>query len=156
MNQSIAATIKLKPRSACIYAFQEHFVLVLSTTKSCTAKRSILDRMPGDPWQSFANLRAYYAFMYGHPGKKLLFMGCEIRPGHEWNHDISLSWHLLDRPAHAGIQRLVRDLNRLYRDTPALHALDCDAAGFEWLVADDADHSTFAWLRKGPQPPSAA
>jgi 1,4-alpha-glucan branching enzyme len=112
-------------------------------------KRSILGRMPGDPWQRFANLRAYYAFMFGHPGKKLMFMGSEFGQDTEWNHDIGLPWHLTERPEHAGVQRFVRDLNRVYRDTPALHALDCDAAGFEWLVADDAAHSTFAWLRKG-------
>jgi 1,4-alpha-glucan branching enzyme len=105
--------------------------------------------MPGDRWQSFANLRAYYGFMYGHPGKKLMFMGSEFGQDTEWNHDISLPWHLLDQEPHAGIQRLVRDLNTLYRDTPALHELDCDPAGFEWLITDDAANSTFAWLRKG-------
>jgi 1,4-alpha-glucan branching enzyme len=114
-------------------------------------KRSIFGRMPGDPWQRFANLRAYYAFMYAHPGKKLIFMGSEFAQDSEWNHDISLPWHLLQNPQHAGVQRLVRDLNHLYRDTPALHALDCDSAGFEWLVADDSANSTFAWLRKGKQ-----
>jgi 1,4-alpha-glucan branching enzyme len=108
--------------------------------------------MPGDEWQRFANLRAYYAFMYGHPGKKLMFMGSEFGQDTEWNHDVSLPWHLLDAPKHQGIQRLVRDLNRLYRDTPALHALDCDHNGFEWLVADDANNSIFAWLRKGKNP----
>jgi 1,4-alpha-glucan branching enzyme len=90
--------------------------------------------------------------MFGHPGKKLMFMGSEFGQDTEWNHDSSLPWHLLERPEHTGIQRLVRDLNRLYRDTPALHALDCDAAGFEWLVTDDAANSTFAWLRKGSEP----
>ena len=108
--------------------------------------------MPGDPWQRFANLRAYYAFMYGHPGKKLMFMGCEFAQDSEWNHDVGLPWHLTKQERHAGVQRLVRDLNRLYRDTPALHAFDCDAGGFEWLIADDADRSTFAWLRKGRNP----
>jgi 1,4-alpha-glucan branching enzyme len=131
------------------YAFSENFILPLSHDEVVHGKRSILGRMPGDPWQRFANLRAYYCFMYGHPGKKLLFMGAEFGQDTEWNHDISLPWHLTERPEHAGVQKLVRDLNRLYRDTPALHALDCDAAGFEWLVTDDADHSTFAWLRKG-------
>jgi 1,4-alpha-glucan branching enzyme len=131
------------------YAFSENFILPLSHDEVVHGKRSILGRMPGDPWQKFANLRAYYAFMFGHPGKKLMFMGTEFAQDNEWNHDISLPWHLLDRPEHAGVQRLVRDLNKLYRDTPALHALDCDPAGFEWLVTDDADNSTFAWLRKG-------
>ena len=134
------------------YAFSENFILPLSHDEVVHGKRSILGRMPGDEWQRFANLRAYYSFMFGHPGKKLMFMGSEFGQDTEWNHDISLPWHLTDRPLHAGIQRLVRDLNRLYRDTPALHALDCEPAGFEWLVTDDADHSTFAWLRKGKEP----
>ncbi len=131
------------------YAFSENFILPLSHDEVVHGKRSILGRMPGDNWQRFANLRAYYAFMFGHPGKKLMFMGSEFGQDTEWNHDISLPWHLTEQQGHAGIQRLVRDLNKLYRDTPALHALDCDAAGFEWLVADDAAHSVFAWLRKG-------
>jgi 1,4-alpha-glucan branching enzyme len=131
------------------YAFSENFILPLSHDEVVHGKRSILGRMPGDEWQRFANLRAYYGFMFGHPGKKLLFMGGEFGQEHEWRHDQSLDWHLLERPQHAGIQRLVRDLNRLYRDVPALHALDCDAAGFEWLVMHDADRSVFAWLRKG-------
>jgi 1,4-alpha-glucan branching enzyme len=112
-------------------------------------KRSVLGRMPGDDWQRFANVRAYYGFMFGHPGKKLLFMGNEFAQEREWQHDHSLDWHLLDQPTHAGIQALVRDLNRLYRAVPALHQLDCEDAGFEWLVLDDADNSVFAWLRKG-------
>jgi 1,4-alpha-glucan branching enzyme len=115
-------------------------------------KRSILGRMPGDPWQRFAGLRAYYAFMFGHPGKKLLFMGNELAQENEWSHDRSLDWHLLDAPAHRGVQALVRDLNQLYRSLPALHELDCDPAGFEWLVMHDADRSVFAWLRKGRDP----
>jgi 1,4-alpha-glucan branching enzyme len=134
------------------YAFSENFILPLSHDEVVHGKRSILGRMPGDEWQRFANLRAYYAFMFGHPGKKLLFMGSEFGQDTEWNHDIGLPWHLLEQPPHAGIQRLVRDLNRLYRDTPALHALDCEAAGFEWLNADDANNSVFAWLRKGRNP----
>ena len=134
------------------YAFSENFILPLSHDEVVHGKRSILGRMPGDPWQRFANLRAYYAFMYGHPGKKLMFMGCEFGQDTEWNHDIGLPWHLTEQKGHAGVQRLVRDLNKLYRDTPALHALDCDASGFEWLVTDDAARSTFAWLRKGRNP----
>ena len=136
------------------YAFSENFVLPLSHDEVVHGKRSILGRMPGDHWQRFANLRAYYGFMFGHPGKKLLFMGCELAQDTEWSHDHSLPWHLLDRPEHRGIQTLIRDLNRLYRSTPALHELDCDAAGFEWLVADDANSSVFAWLRKGRDPRS--
>jgi 1,4-alpha-glucan branching enzyme len=134
------------------YAFSENFILPLSHDEVVHGKRSILGRMPGDRWQRFANLRAYYAFMFGHPGKKLMFMGSEFGQDTEWNHDIGLPWYLTEQDTHAGVQRLVRDLNRLYRATPALHALDCDAAGFEWLVADDADRSTFAWLRKGRKP----
>ena len=131
------------------YAFSENFILPLSHDEVVHGKRSIFGRMPGDRWQRFANLRAYYGFMFGHPGKKLLFMGSEFAQDTEWNHDIGLPWYITGQAEHAGVQRLVRDLNHLYRDTPALHALDCDAAGFEWLVADDATHSTFAWLRKG-------
>jgi 1,4-alpha-glucan branching enzyme len=134
------------------YAFSENFILPLSHDEVVHGKRSILGRMPGDKWQRFANLRAYYSFMFGHPGKKLMFMGSEFAQDTEWNHDVALPWHLLDQPSHAGIQNLVRDLNRFYRDTPALHALDCAAEGFEWLVADDANNSTFAWLRKGREP----
>jgi 1,4-alpha-glucan branching enzyme len=131
------------------YAFFENFVLPLSHDEVVHGKRSILGRMPGDEWQRFANLRAYYGFMFGHPGKKLLFMGSEFGQENEWRHDHSLDWHLLEQPRHAGIQALVRDLNRLYRTVPALHELDCEDAGFEWLVMHDAQRSVFAWLRKG-------
>jgi 1,4-alpha-glucan branching enzyme len=131
------------------YAFFENFILPLSHDEVVHGKGSILGRMPGDEWQRFANLRAYYGFMFAHPGKKLLFMGSEFGQGGEWRHDHSLDWHLLQHPKHAGVQTLIRDLNRLYRSVPALHELDCDAAGFEWLVMHDADRSVFAWLRKG-------
>jgi 1,4-alpha-glucan branching enzyme len=131
------------------YAFFENFILPLSHDEVVHGKRSILGRMPGDDWQRFANLRAYYGFMFGHPGKKLLFMGNEFGQHNEWRHDHSLDWHLLQHPPHAGVQRLVRDLNRLYRSVTALHELDCEAGGFEWLVMHDADRSVFAWLRKG-------
>jgi 1,4-alpha-glucan branching enzyme len=131
------------------YAFSENFILPLSHDEVVHGKRSILGRMPGDDWQRFANLRAYYAFMFGHPGKKLMFMGAEFGQEREWNHDHSLDWHLLDQVRHQGVQAVVRDLNELYRDLSALHELDCDPAGFEWIVADDADHSVFAWMRKG-------
>jgi 1,4-alpha-glucan branching enzyme len=131
------------------YAFSENFILPLSHDEVVHGKRSLLGRMPGDEWQRFANLRAYYGFMFGHPGKKLLFMGGEFGQENEWRHDHSLDWHLLERPLHAGVQALVRDLNRLYRSLPALHELDCEDAGFEWLVMNDADRSVFAWLRKG-------
>jgi 1,4-alpha-glucan branching enzyme len=131
------------------YAFSENFVLPLSHDEVVHGKRSILGRMPGDDWQQFANLRAYYGFMFGHPGKKLLFMGSEFGQEREWNHDHSLDWHLLEQPRHRGVQALVRDLNALYRKLPALHELDCDHAGFEWIITNDADHSVFAWMRKG-------
>ena len=131
------------------YAFSENFILPLSHDEVVHGKRSILGRMPGDEWQRFANLRAYYSFMFGHPGKKLMFMGCEFAQESEWNHDHSLDWHLLEQKKYAGVQSLIRDLNRLYRDVPALHQLDCEASGFEWLVIDDANHNVFAWLRKG-------
>jgi len=131
------------------YAFSENFILPLSHDEVVHGKRSLLGRMPGDDWQRFANLRAYYAFMFAHPGKKLMFMGCEFGQEREWNHDRSLDWHLLDQKKHAGIQSLIRDLNRLYRALPALHEMDCDQSGFEWVVTDDAGGNVFAWIRKG-------
>jgi 1,4-alpha-glucan branching enzyme len=131
------------------YAFSENFVLPLSHDEVVHGKGSILDRMPGQGAEKFANLRAYYGFMWGHPGKKLMFMGCEFAQGAEWNHDSSLDWHLLGNPQHAGVQNLVRDLNRIYRETPALHQLDCRAEGFEWVEENAGDESLFAWLRKG-------
>jgi 1,4-alpha-glucan branching enzyme len=106
--------------------------------------------MPGDDWQKFANLRAYYAFMWGYPGKKLLFMGQEFAQRAEWSEEHSLDWHLLAEPAHRGVQRLLADLNRAYRDKPALHARDCEPEGFVWLIGDDRENSVFAWLRKAP------
>ncbi|MGE0749608.1 MAG: 1,4-alpha-glucan branching protein GlgB [Variibacter sp.] len=134
------------------YAFSENFVLPLSHDEVVHGKGSLIGRMPGDRWQRFANLRAYYGFMFGHPGKKLLFMGGEFAQEREWSHDHSLDWHLLDDPAHRGVQTLVRDLNKLYRAQSALHELDCDAAGFDWIVADDTAQSVFVWLRKGRDP----
>jgi 1,4-alpha-glucan branching enzyme len=134
-----------------VYAFSENFVLPLSHDEVVYGKGSLLRKMPGDEWQRFANLRAYYGFMWGHPGKKLLFMGQEFAPTQEWNHDAELPWALLQNESHAGVQRLVRDLNRLYREQTALHQLDCEARGFEWLVAEDADRSVFAWLRRDAQ-----
>jgi 1,4-alpha-glucan branching enzyme len=131
------------------YAFSENFVLPLSHDEVVHGKRSILGKMPGDDWQRFANLRAYYGFMFGHPGKKLLFMGSEFGQEREWSHDRSLDWHLTNDPRHGGIQALVRDLNHLYRDTPALHERDHDPEGFRWLIAHDSDHSIFAWERRG-------
>jgi 1,4-alpha-glucan branching enzyme len=130
-----------------VYAFSENFVLPLSHDEVVHGKGSLLGKMPGDDWQRFANLRAYYGFMWGHPGKKLLFMGQEFAQPGEWNHADELPWSLLADARHAGVQRLVGDLNRLYRERPALHRLDCDSAGFEWLVQGDDQLSVFAWLR---------
>ena len=132
-----------------LYAFYENFILPLSHDEVVHGKGSLIGRMPGDRWQRFANLRAYFGFMFGHPGKKLLFMGGEFAQEREWNHDESLDWHLLNEPAHQGVQALVRDLNRLYREWPALHVHDCEAEGFEWLVVNDANASVIAFLRRG-------
>lgn len=133
-----------------IYAFQENFVLPLSHDEVVHGKGSLIGRMPGDGWQKFANLRAYFAFMWSHPGKKLLFMGGEFAQGREWNHDTSLDWHLLDIPEHAGIRRLLSDLNALYRRTPALFRVDFDPAGFSWLDAGNWQDSVLAFLRRDP------
>ena len=132
-----------------VYAFNENFVLPLSHDEVVHGKGSLLARMPGDRWQKFANLRAYYGFMYGHPGKKLLFMGGEFAQEREWNHDQSLDWHLLDDGLHEGVQRLVRDLNRFYRATPALFEQDFVPAGFEWIDHQDAEHSVISFVRHG-------
>jgi 1,4-alpha-glucan branching enzyme len=112
-------------------------------------KGALLNKMPGDRWQKFANLRAYYGFMFGHPGKKLLFMGGEWGQEREWSHERSLDWELLETPEHAGLQRLVRDLNRVYRETPALHQLDFESAGFEWIDHEDAERSLLSFVRHG-------
>ena len=139
------------------YAFTENFVLPISHDEVVHGKGSMYQRMPGSHGERLANLRAYYGFMWGHPGKKLLFMGCEFAQPAEWSQAGELDWHTAARPAHAGIARLVRDLNTLYRAEPALHALDGDAAGFQWLEANDAEQSLFAWLRRGNEqdPPVA-
>ena len=139
-----------------VYAFSENFVLPLSHDEVVHGKGSLLAKMSGDDWQKFANLRAYYGLMWGYPGKKLLFMGQEFAQRREWSEERALDWDLLDAPAHAGVHRLVRDLNSLYRTKPALHARDCEAEGFEWLVVDDAAASVFAWLRKAPDAPPIA
>ena len=131
------------------YAFSENFVLPISHDEVVHGKRSMYTRMPGDHATKLANLRAYYGFMWGHPGKKLLFMGQEFGQVAEWNHDAEIGWHHLADPGHKGLQRLVRDLNTLYRATPALHVKDAEEDGFDWLTGDDADHSIIAWLRRG-------
>ncbi|HEY0838240.1 MAG TPA: 1,4-alpha-glucan branching protein GlgB [Azospirillum sp.] len=135
-----------------LYAFSENFVLPLSHDEVVHGKGSLINKMAGDVWQKFANLRAYYGFMWTHPGKKLLFMGGEFAQWSEWSEARSLDWHLLEEAPHQGMRDLIRDLNRLYRDEPALHELDCDPAGFEWIEANDSENSVLAYLRKGRAP----
>jgi 1,4-alpha-glucan branching enzyme len=132
-----------------VYAFSEKFVLPLSHDEVVYGKHSLIGKMPGDDWQRFANLRAYFGFMWAHPGKKLIFMGGEIAQWREWNHDASIEWDLLDQPRHRGVQTLLRDLNRLYRDRPALHRRDAVPGGFRWVIGDDTANSVYAFLREG-------
>jgi 1,4-alpha-glucan branching enzyme len=134
-----------------VYAFSERFVLPLSHDEVVHGKGSLIGKMPGDPWRKFATLRAYLAFMWTHPGKKLLFMGGEIAQLREWSHDRQIDWDLLDQADHAGVQRLVRDLNRVYADEPSLHAGDAKSDGFQWVVGDDAANSVLVYLRKSPR-----
>ncbi len=131
------------------YAFSENFVLPLSHDEVVHGKGSLIGKMPGDEWQQFASLRLLYGYMWTHPGKKLLFMGGEFGQRREWQHEESLEWHVLALPLHAGVQRWVGDLNRLYRESAALHELDFSATGFQWLDCDDADVSVIAFLRRG-------
>jgi 1,4-alpha-glucan branching enzyme len=136
-----------------VYAFSENFMLPLSHDEVVHGKGSLLRKMPGDDWQRFANLRLLYGYQYGLPGKKLLFMGDEFAQGREWNHEGSLDWHLLAYPAHEGMARWVRDLNRLHRDVPALHELDADPEGFAWTQPDDPDRSLLGFLRRPREGP---
>jgi 1,4-alpha-glucan branching enzyme len=135
-----------------LYAFTENYVLPLSHDEVVYGKRSLLSKMPGDAWQKFANLRLLFGCLFTQPGKKLLFMGGEFGQWREWNHDASLDWDLLDQPLHQGLQRWVRDLNTLYRGESALHQLDCDPTGFEWIDCNDADQGVLTFLRKGKDP----
>jgi 1,4-alpha-glucan branching enzyme len=135
-----------------IYAFQENFVLPLSHDEVVHGKGSLLNKMPGDEWQRFANMRLLFAYMFSQAGKKLLFMGDEFGQLAEWNHDASLDWSLTHLPLHAGLQQLVRDLNRVYRAEPALHFRDVDNRGFEWIAGNDSEQSVFAFLRLGAGP----
>jgi len=139
-----------------LYAFTENFILPISHDEVVHGKGSLLGRMPGDRWQRFANLRAYLGFMFAHPGKKLLFMGCEFAQEREWNHDAGLDWHLLADPYHHGLQSLLRDLNHAYRKIPALHELDCDPQGFEWIDGADYERCLLSFLRRGRDPASIA
>ena len=131
-----------------IYAFTENFVLPLSHDEVVHGKRSLLGRMPGDEWQRFANLRLLYAFQWTYPGKKLLFMGCELAQPWEWDHQGSLPWHLVNEPAHRGIRQLVTDLNRLYRERGPMHQYDFAPRGFQWLRWDDAENSLLTFVRR--------
>ena len=131
------------------YAFSENFILPISHDEVVHGKGSMLAKMPGNEWEKFANLRAYYGFMWGHPGKKLLFMGQEFAQGSEWSHAGQLDWDAAGRPLHAGVQRLVGDLNRVYRETQALHVRDASPEGFQWIDGGDAEHSTLSWIRWG-------
>lgn len=137
-----------------VYAFNENFVLPLSHDEVVHGKGSLLDQMAGDSWQKFANLRAYYGFMYGHPGKKLLFMGSEFAQGREWNHNTQLDWELLERPQHQGIQQLLKDLGHLYQSEPALYEIDFHHEGFEWLDFMDAQASVISFIRRGKSNPN--
>jgi 1,4-alpha-glucan branching enzyme len=133
-----------------LYAFTENFVLALSHDEVVHGKRTLLDKMPGDVWQRFANLRLLYGYQFSHPGKKMLFMGGEFGQWREWNHDTSLDWHLCDLEPHRGLQRLIRDLNHLYRTEPALYEADFDWSGFQWIDFNDTDNSVIVYLRHAP------
>ncbi|RYF83771.1 MAG: 1,4-alpha-glucan branching protein GlgB [Comamonadaceae bacterium] len=133
-----------------VYAFTENFVLPISHDEVVHGKGSLINKMTGDEWQQFASLRALFGFMWAHPGKKLLFMGCEFGQRREWTHDGELEWWVTALPGHQGLQKLVRQLNQALRAEPAMHALDFSQDGFEWVQADDAEHSVFAFVRKGP------
>jgi 1,4-alpha-glucan branching enzyme len=135
-----------------LYAFHENFVLPFSHDEVVYGKRSMIGKMPGDDWQKFANLRLLYGYMFGHPGKKLLFMGGEFGQWSEWNHDSSLDWHLLQYPHHVGLRRWVRDLNTFYRGQPSLFELDFDSPGFEWVDCSDSERSVVCFLRNGKNP----
>ena len=132
-----------------VYAWSENYILPISHDEVVHGKGSMLAKMPGNAWEKFANLRAYYGFMWAHPGKKLLFMGQEFAQGAEWNNNQSLDWHQLDIAEHKGMQRLVRDLNRVYRETRSLHVNDTKAEGFGWIESNDAEAGVYAWMRKG-------
>ena len=135
-----------------VYAFSENFVLPFSHDEVVYGKGSMLRKMPGDEWQKFANLRLLYGFMFGHPGRKLLFMGNEFGQWSEWNHDASLEWDLLKTPLHAGLRHWLGDLNALYRGDPSLHQRDSDASSFEWVDCNDTQRSVISFLRRGQNP----
>jgi 1,4-alpha-glucan branching enzyme len=132
-----------------VYAFTENFILPLSHDEVVHGKSSLLGKMPGDNWQKFANLRLLFGYMYAQPGKKLIFMGGEFGQWREWTHEVSLDWHLLNYPPHSGLRRWITDLNRLYHGQSALHQLDFEPAGFEWIDSGDCEHSVLSFIRKG-------
>jgi 1,4-alpha-glucan branching enzyme len=131
-----------------LYAFTENFVLPFSHDEVVHGKRSMLDKMPGDVWQKHATLRALYGYFFGHPGKKLLFMGAEFGQWREWNHDAGLDWYLLEDPMHDGLRRWVRDLNRVYREQPSLHEVDFQGEGFAWIDCLDSQQSVISFVRR--------
>ncbi|MDX6679474.1 MAG: 1,4-alpha-glucan branching enzyme, partial [Solirubrobacteraceae bacterium] len=135
-----------------VYAFTENFILPLSHDEVVHGKGSLIDKMAGDRWQKLANLRALYAYMWAHPGKKLLFMGQEFAQSAEWSYERSLDWHLLEHGEHSGVQSLVRDINRVYKQTPALWEVDFDGRGFWWIEPNDADSNVVAFARAGEDP----
>jgi 1,4-alpha-glucan branching enzyme len=135
-----------------LYAFTENFILPFSHDEVVHGKGSLLDKLPGDVWQKHATLRTLYAFMYGHPGKKLLFMGDEFGQWREWNHDLGLDWYLLTDPAHAALRRFVQDLNRHYAAQPALYERDFTAEGFRWIDCHDSDNSVVSFVRYAKAP----
>jgi len=134
------------------YAFSENFVLPLSHDEAVYGKGSLLQKMPGDDWQKFANLRLLLGFMFAHPGKKILFMGGEFGQRREWGHDRSLDWHLLEHISHQGVKNWITDINHFYSKTPALHQKDFEQNGFEWIDFSDWENSVMAFLRKGRAP----
>jgi len=132
-----------------LYAFHENFILPFSHDEVVHGKGSMIGKMPGDDWQKFANLRLLYGYMFLHPGRKLLFMGCELGQWSEWNHDAAIEWHLLQYPPHRGLQRWVQDLNRFFRSEPAAHELDFHPDGFRWIDCNDSEQSTLVFMRRG-------
>jgi 1,4-alpha-glucan branching enzyme len=134
------------------YAFSENFILPFSHDEVVYGKGSMISKMPGDDWRKFANLRLLYGFMFGHPGKKHLFMGGEFGQWKEWNHDTSLDWHVLNHPLHEGLRRWVRDLNTLYRGQASLYEVDFEASGFEWVDCNDWERSVLSFVRKAKTP----
>jgi 1,4-alpha-glucan branching enzyme len=135
-----------------LYAYNENFILPFSHDEVVHGKRHLLDKMPGDTWQKAANLRALYAYMFTHPGKKLLFQGCEFGQWREWNHGESLPWHLLEHPPHDGLLAFVSDLGALYKREPALHQRDYDPSGFQWIDCNDNENSVVSFIRRAADP----